>query len=755
MANENQNTGPNTQGPNPGQTRQTLSDVQQIKKEQGDLNNTLKDSINILRELDRTYQRIEARLETLNKSSINIKEVNNELYRAKQKDYIVSKQLSDAETKMSNDSKNRMDRYMKSQNLAKSFEEKLIQARQKGDVAGIKAAEQKLNRVLAINERQRLALNIEEAQVIALKEAEKIGKQAVKNAEEKLATEKAIKSEIGYSGAALGLFAKKLGLGNAAYEQMVLKARQLNEEGRKMTFGDKLSALGKAGIGGVKEALGDPLTLIPIIGTAVGGLIKGFMSIVEFALSTQDRTVKFGRALGMSASEAQRVRNQFSQIAFQSNSILVNTERLMQSQEELTGILGVNNILSSQILETNIQLKELAGLEAETRGEIAKASLITGQSSDNITKSVLAQVVGLKAATGVSFNYQRILKEASNLGGYLGLSFAKYPASLTKSLVTVKAMGMELKQLDSLADSFLDFESSISREFEAQLLTGRDINLAKAREAFLNNDLVTAASEITRQVGSASDFLKLNRIQAESLAGAFGMSRDQMAEMLKQQELLSKLGAKQGDSAKEQLRLGLERYKNQKALTAAIGEEAYQSLVNASSQEKIAAFMDKIKQAIADFVSNSPLIPLVEKAINWLSSPTNIQKVVSYVQSAFATLFDIFGKISGGVMRLLNYLPGVDIDQSLIDMVERGGESIRAMNLSGATPANVGETALSTTVNQSANQIPAAGNSMSMARAPEVYVLVNVDPITGLKTQKVITKDIYERQFGPMANQYK
>ncbi len=51
--------------------------------------------------------------------------------------------------------------------------------------------------------------------------------------------------------------------------------------------------------------------------------------------------------------------------------------------------------------------------------------------------------------------------------------------------------------------------------------------------------------EITRQVGSASQFLKLNRIQAESLAGAFGMSRDQMAEMLKQQELLSKLGAKQ------------------------------------------------------------------------------------------------------------------------------------------------------------------------------------------------------------------
>ena len=747
MANENQNTGPNTQGqgqsPSSGNLKDLRQGLRELLDDQGDFNNLLKNSIADLKRMDNAYGRIEARLNSLNKDTINVKQINQELLRLRQKEFIEGKKLSDLEKDFGANAKNALD-------LAKKNTAQLMKD---AEILGIQESyeENMLKYLKDTGNLEAVALYTAEKQLEIAQKNVEIGKQ-------ELEKEKELRKQIGFSGAAFKLFSDKLGVGTEFYEKMVLKARQLQEEGKKITFFDKVSIFAKTAGAGIKEVFKDPLAFLaalPLIGSAIGSVAKGFMSIVEFALSAQDRTVKFGRALGMSASEAQRVRNQFSQIAFQSNSILVNTERLMQSQEELTGILGVNNILSSQILETNIQLKELAGLEAETRGEIAKASLITGQSSDNITKSVLAQVVGLKAATGISFNYQRILKEASNLGGYLGLAFAKYPASLTKSLVTVKAMGMELKQLDSLADSFLDFESSISKEFEAQLLTGKDINLAKAREAFLNNDLVTAASEITRQVGSASDFLKLNRIQAESLAGAFGMSRDQMAEMLKQQELLSKLGAKQGDSAKEQLRLGLERYKNQKALTAAIGEEAYQSLVNASSQEKIAAFMDKIKQAIADFVSNSPLIPLVEKAINWLSSPTNIQKVVSYVQSAFATLFDIFGKISGGVMRLLNYLPGVDIDQSLIDMVERGGESIRAMNLSGATPANVGETALSTTVNQSANQIPAAGNSMSMARAPEVYVLVNVDPITGLKTQKVITKDIYERQFGPMANQYK
>jgi hypothetical protein len=311
-------------------------------------------------------------------------------------------------------------------------------------------------------------------------------------------------------------------------------------------------------------------------------------------------------------------------------------------------------------------------------------------------------------------------------------------------------MGMELKQLDSLADSFLDFESSISKEFEAQLLTGKDINLTKAREAFLNNDLATAASEITNQVGSANDFLKLNRIQAESLASAFGMSRDQMGEMLKQQEMLAKLGAKQGDSAREQLRLGLERYKTQKELSKAIGEEAYQSLVNASAQEKIAGFMDKIKEAIANFVANSPLIPLVERAIEWLSSPSNIKKIVSYVQDAFAVIFDIFGSIASGVMKVLDFLPGIDIDDSLIEMVGRGGDTIRAMNLAGSVPDTISGASAKKEVGGGASS---QADNMSMARPggePKVYVMVSVDPITGKSVEKVVSEEYFEKHFGQL-----
>jgi hypothetical protein len=735
MANENQNTGPNLGGtgtPDPQALRQSLK---QLLDDQGDFNNLLKNAISDLKRMDTSYAKIEARLSSLNKDSINVKQVNQELLRLRQKEFLEGKKLRDLESEASQNAKNSLA-------LAKERTGALMR-----DAAIL--GEQ-------LDYEQTMLQYLQDAgdiESIALYTAEKqleIAKQQTIEGQKELELEKQLNKQIGITGGALKLLSDKLGIGNDYYAQMVSKARQLQAEGKKMTFFDKLGILGKSALGGLKEAFSDPLTALPIIGTALGGIVKGFMSLVELGLQVQDRNVKFGRALGLSKQEAQQVVNRFQQISLNSNSALVTVQRLVDSQKELSDELGVNNILSAQILETNIKLKELAGLDAQSRAEIAKSSVITGKSSESISKSVLAQVVGLKQATGISFNYQKILKEASNLGGYLGLSFAKYPAQLTKSLVTVKAMGMELKQLDSLADSFLDFESSISKEFEAQLLTGKEINLTKAREAFLNNDLATAASEITNQVGSANDFLKLNRIQAESLASAFGMSRDQMGEMLKQQELLAKIGAKQGDSAQKQLQLGLERYKNQKALTAAIGEEAYQSMVNASAQEKIAGFMDKIKEAIANFVANSPLIPLVERAIDWLSSPSNIKTIVSYVQGAFATIFDIFGSIASGVMKVLDFLPGIDIDDSLIEMVGRGGDTIRAMNLAGSVPETISGGSAKKEIGGGVSSQP---DNMSMTRPggePKVYVMVMVDPITGKSVEKVVTQEYFETHFGQM-----
>ena len=717
MANENKNTGPNTGGIN-----DTTGAKENIKN-QGDYNGMLKESEKLLKKIVTSYDSIEGRIQSLNKGSINLKQINQELLRAKQKDYVASKQLEESQNQLVARGGDRLDG-------AKEYLRSLEQI--------AKASAEDKDQLEDISKQIFANLDAEQQRFVNLKLGNDLSKDALQYAKEKLVEEKRINDSIGISGKLLGAFSKKLGLGNEIYESMVENAKDLDKINQKLSFFDKVKYLGKAGLSSIGESLKDPLTMLPIIGTAIGGIVSGFMQLVKLGLDVQDRTTKFGRNLGMSYDNALKVRNEFSKIAFQSDSILINSEKLMQSQEELTGILGTNNILSSELLSTNIQLKDIAGLEADTRGEIAQSSIITGKSAEATTKSVLAQVVGLQKATGIGFNFQKILKEASTLSGYLGLSFAKYPDKLTKSLVTVKAMGLELKQLDSMADSFLDFESSISNEFEAQLLTGKNINLMKAREAFLNNDLAGAAAEITNQVGSSGDFLKLNRIQAESLSKAFGMSRDQLGEMLKKQEILSKIGAKDTDNAQKQLQIGLQKFGNQKALAEAVGEEAYNSMLNASAQEKISAFMEKIKQSIADFVANSPLIPMVERAIDWLSKPSNIQKIISYVQSGFALIFDIVGKTAGVMMKLGNIF-GAGISEDLISTVMAGGDSIRAMNLAG--PVTVGANKVKNETGMSSQS--SAPMSAPPAIAPEnkMNILVQNDMMTGKSVVTFLNTD--------------
>ena len=67
---------------------------------------------------------------------------------------------------------------------------------------------------------------------------------------------------------------------------------------------------------------------------------------------------------------------------------------------------------------------------------------------------------------------------------------------------------MEMSQLENIAGGLLDFESSIENELSAELLTGKDLNLERARGLALNNDMAGMAEEINNQIGSSADYTK-------------------------------------------------------------------------------------------------------------------------------------------------------------------------------------------------------------------------------------------------------
>ena len=84
-----------------------------------------------------------------------------------------------------------------------------------------------------------------------------------------------------------------------------------------------------------------------------------------------------------------------------------------------------------------------------------------------------------------------------------------------------KLLGLSAAQLEQTQNNLLEFESSIGAELEAELLTGRQLNLERARAAALAGDQATLAKEISSQIGTSADFTEMNVIQQQALAKAF------------------------------------------------------------------------------------------------------------------------------------------------------------------------------------------------------------------------------------------
>ena len=728
-------------------------------------NAELKDSINLLKDMNKSYDKIADRVFAMNKATINTNKLEKELEKVKQQQNRAARELAEWEKQQSETVK----MYNKDLNAELLLQQKINNKELEG--AQLKKANKYLRSLQNDLEYQSYKTSI-----MAVNKA----REEVALMQERVDEEKLIAEKIGFTGNLLKQSNKYLGIGGGLYGKIVEEAREgevktkgtviavaalaaglalAAKVGGKVISGttDQMSKLSDSdAIQKMTSGVSGLLKNIPLVGGLLGGMVDSVSAFLDLTISASSKVQKMGRELGLSSQQALALNNSFNKFANSTNDALLNSQKLFETQIELGNQLGVLNTLSNDRLQTDIHLKEIAGLDLQTRGSLVESSVILGKNQKDIMNSVFAQVKGLKQATGIQLDQKGVLKEASNLGGYLGLSFAKYPAQLTKSLISIKAMGLELKQLDSMASSFLDFESSISSEFEAQLLTGKDINLTKARELFLNNDLAGAAQEITSQVGSSADFMKMNRIQAESLAKAMGMTRDQMGDMLKKQEYMSKIGAKDTDNAQKQYQLALAKYGTQKEMSAMLGEDTTNAIMNASAQEKIAGLLDKIKQGFVDIISNSGVSQFIDKAINWISKPENIKALISKIQGFFATVMTVTGTVVGGIMKALNYLPGINIDEGLIETVSNLGRSLGTATIGGggdlfSAPATVSNNKAKSEAGKT--QVTPPQNQFAGGASPIVNLNVTnkLDPITG-KSVVEVTDVSYSPNLDKTAN---
>ena len=441
----------------------------------------------------------------------------------------------------------------------------------------------------------------------------------------------------------------------ANQEKQIKEIRRQAEEMRKLTggmFGIAEGAnevLKKLGGGKFSEALGitdavskskqyvqsllDPVTglsqagdkfkvMVNLVGNLGKNLLKSLgpltliTQFIQGLLQADKETTELQKSMALTKGEAVGFRMELMNAAGATGDINITSSKLLETFGALNKQFGFITNFATDTLVTMTKLTGVVGVSSEAAGNLAAASEVTGTSFESNYKDVLATSYELQRQSGVQMDLRQILEQTGKVTGTIRANLGANPSRIAAAITQAKLFGASLEDVAKAGKSLLDFEASITAELEAELLLGKDINLERARAAALAGDQVTLAQELQKEAGTFSDFTKMNVIQQEALAKAMGMTSDQLADILFQQEV-------QGKSARELRALGK--------------EELAERLEAQTLQDRLNAAMEKMQNLFVDLASGlTPLLFVLGKALSIVGLIAGmIQDIISGIGMLF------------------------------------------------------------------------------------------------------------------------
>ena len=505
-----------------------------------------------------------------------------------------------------------------------------------------------------------------------------------------------------------GKFGKMLGIDDAM-KAGTKEAKRLSDVkvgGKAGGIGNQFKVAGKM-IGTMGKALSKALGPIAIIAE----LVKGMMQADE-------QTKELGRSMMMTKNESRKFSSNISAATRSNYQMGITGTKVLENITKVNKQFGFINEFSGETLVSMTKLTYTLKIGEEAAGNLAAAAEATGVNFEDNYKNILAASYELQQQAGTQVDLRAVLEDTGKVTGQIRANFGGNTVEIAKAVTNARLLGTEMGTIAAAGKQLLDFESSITAEMEAELLTGRNLNLERARAAALTGDQVTLQNELAREMGSFSDFSKLNVIQQEALAGAMGMSVDSMSDMLFKQETM-------GKSAKELRDLGKDELANR--------------LEQKSAQDKMNSAMAELKQVFVDLgTALSPILNLLSVAAGIVST------IVGYTQDllGFINPFsDSFGKVDFEASQGNNALKGLGKSVGIEDgVIGPGGDLITTSpeDFLIATK-DPGEMLNNTTISE--------GNNKNTPNNPSTQLVQSVDTS---KMEKLLESALNRKQSTPV-----
>ena len=323
------------------------------------------------------------------------------------------------------------------------------------------------------------------------------------------------------------------------------------------------------------------------------------VAIAKATLEGSNRIAELEKNLGISYQSAYRLQISFIATANASEKLFITSKDILKSFSDIASQTGIISDFGGDTLVTMTALTKQLGLGVKEASQLSLLARTQGEDTEGILDSTVETVNAVNRQRKSAISAKAVLNDIATASSSIVVSLGMSPQLLAEAATEARALGLSLEGVDKIAGSLLEFETSIENELKFQMLTGKEINLDKARQLALDNDLAGLSEEIAKNSEITEAFATGNRIQQQAAADALGMSRDELAQMVMQQEFLN---------------LSQDEYIEK------FGEQSYQQMQAMSASDKFAASMEKIKAVITDIGTIfAPIVDMFASIVGFLA----------------------------------------------------------------------------------------------------------------------------------------
>jgi hypothetical protein len=450
-------------------------------------------------------------------------------------------------------------------------------------------------------------------------------------------------------------------------------------------------------IGGLP--LGGLLSMVASLGPMFA-LIAAIVGVILFLIFRWDKHItSIQKAMSVTREEAQRGAIAIGKIADKLKESNLYAPQIAEAIGMLSdGLSGVN--LLTPLEAGNAKMREMAlssavlydkfQLTGDELGNLADVSTAMGTSLSGTTIMVERMAKG-------SFNVRSIFQALAKLTPTILTSFRGSNAQLIAMAANAKRLGVEMGDIIQSSMSLLDVEDAISKAFEAQVVTGKNIDIDRLMFLQLTGDYGQVLKEQEKILKEADYINNKSPVFQGMIAGAIGLSQEQASQIALRSILSDRLGLSETRIREMQKRgESLQNVFDQALSTGKLTEMEFEELSKIAREYDFMTIQEKIVRALDNLALNigiffDPLTKKISELITTLGSFTNAAtSLFSSLPEWTRTMGSIVGGIALGALGYGAFKASMPFMRGISGVLRGGGAAAGAAGAAAGGGAMAG-----------------------------------------------------------------